>query len=62
MRMWENEHSVAGNEAYDNDTQYLNVTETVFEKILPLIFNLCIGMLFLLDKCQIFEFSTVEIG
>ena len=62
MGMWENEHRVAGNEAYDNDTQYLSVTETLFEDLQPLIFNLCIGVLFLLNNCQIFEFSTIEIG
>ena len=62
MGMCENEHSVAGKEAYDNDTQNLNVTETLYEDLLPLIFNLCISVLFLLDNCQIFEFPIVDIG
>jgi hypothetical protein len=55
MRMWENEHSAAGNEAYDNDTQHLNDNETLFEETLPLIFNLCISVLFILDDCQIYS-------
>lgn len=36
MGMCKNEHRVAGNEAYDNDTLYLNVTETLFEDLLHL--------------------------
>jgi hypothetical protein len=58
----ENKHGVAGSEAYDNDTQYLNITDTLFEDVLHLIFNLCISVLFLLDNRLIFEFSMVEIG